>query len=195
MHLRQRGLLATMLKLARRLATPAAPCLALADRCLPGAMPTNAREALANHPACPRRTKAIIDRVGKKSPGVDSWCPPLRWAGSSSCFEKLTECSRKVQSSNIHHPSRDREPDQRLSIAQKRLRYMTKGASGYRFRQEPPGRPLVGMHCQKRRPCDSPDHLPAARSAHSARRPRLKKRFRLRRRVSQDSSSFEFTQA
>src|SRR5229473_4656828 len=137
MHLRQRGLLATMLKSARRLPTPAAPCLALADRYLPGAMLTNGREAFANHPACRRHTKAVINRAGKKSRAIVPRCWRGGRAGSSSCFQKWMECSWKVQSSNIHHPSRDREPDQLLLIAQKRLRYMTKGASGYRFRQEP----------------------------------------------------------
>jgi hypothetical protein len=174
--------------------TPAFPYLAPPDRFLPAAVPTNAREAFANRPAYPRRTKQVTNRARKKSLEVYQWCPPVRWAGSSSCFEKLTECFRRVQSSNIRRPSRDREPDQRLPIAQKRLRCMARGVSGYRFRQERPGRLLVGIHCQRSRPCDGLDRLPAARSIQSDRRPRLKKRFRLRRRISQYSSSFEFTQ-
>jgi hypothetical protein len=194
MHLRQRGLLATVLKLARRLPTPAFPYLAPPDRYLPAGVPTNARGAFANRPACPRHTKAVTNRACKKSLGVYRSCPPVRWACSSSCCEKLTECSPKVQSSSIRRPLPDREPDRHLPIVRGRSRCMTKGASGCLCLRGLLWRLLVGTHCQKSRPCDSPDRLPVARSAHSDRRPRLKKRFRLRRRISQYSSSFEFTQ-
>src|SRR5262249_2185830 len=125
-------------KVTRLILTPAFPCSVPWDRRLPGAVPTNDRKAFANHPACPRRTKAAVDRVGKKSRAI----APRWWrghlAGSISFPGRQAEHFRKVQSSSIRRPLPDREADRHFPIVRRRSKYTTKGVSGCPCPKEPP---------------------------------------------------------
>ena len=179
----------------RPIPTPAFPCVELVDPFLLGAMPTDDREAFANHPACPRHTRAAVDRVGKKSRAIAPRWWRGRLAGSNSCPERWADHFRKRQSNSIRHPLRDREPRQHLPIARRHSRCTSTEALGYPCPREGLWPVLVGICLRKSWPCDSPDRLRFARSIRSDRRPRLKKRFRLRRSINQGSSSIHFRES